>query len=218
MPVNVRVTNLENGRSIVVRVNDRGPFARGRIIDVSEHAAELLGFKERGLARVRVSFISRADLHGLGPAPPSQETPEEVATAVPAAPVDRIESNALPPVAGAAVAPPTMIAGLPKPVETAPVITQAQIPDGTVTEIAVPPGTAIYVQTGAFSTATPASVIATRLYDLGARVYRGVKDGQSIYRVRIGPFQAVEEADAMLSRVQALGHNDVQIVVDSQAS
>jgi cell division protein FtsN len=61
-------------------------------------------------------------------------------------------------------------------------------------------------------------VIATRLYDLGARVYRGVKDGQSIYRVRIGPFQAVEEADAMLSRVQALGHNDVQIVVDSQAS
>lgn len=218
MPVNVRVTNLENGRSIVVRLNDRGPFVRGRIIDVSERAASLLGFKDQGLARVRVSFISRANLHGIGPAPPSQETPEEVATAVPAAPVSRIESTALPPVAGAPVAPPRMVNNLPQPVETETVVTQAQIPDGTVTEVPVPPGTAIYVQTGAFSTSTPAGVIATRLYDLGARVYRGVKDGQTIYRVRIGPFQAVEEADAMLSRVQALGHNDVEIVVDSQTS
>jgi cell division protein FtsN len=49
-------------------------------------------------------------------------------------------------------------------------------------------------------------------------VYRGVKDGQPIYRVRIGPFQNVEQADAMLSRVQALGHNDVEIVVDSETS
>ena len=44
MPVNVRVTNLDNGKSLVVRVNDRGPFAKGRIIDVSERAAKLLGF------------------------------------------------------------------------------------------------------------------------------------------------------------------------------
>ena len=91
MPVNVRVTNLDNGRSIVVRINDRGPFVRGRIIDMSEHAAQLLGFKNQGLARVRVSFISRADLHGLGPAPISEYTPPEVAMAVPAAPVSRIE-------------------------------------------------------------------------------------------------------------------------------
>ncbi len=48
MPVNVRVTNLENGRSIVVRVNDRGPYVNGRIIDLSEHAADLLGFREAG--------------------------------------------------------------------------------------------------------------------------------------------------------------------------
>ena len=44
MPVNVRVTNLDNGKSMVVRVNDRGPYAKGRIIDLSRHAAELLGF------------------------------------------------------------------------------------------------------------------------------------------------------------------------------
>src|SRR5947199_1735458 len=61
LPVNVRVTNLDNGKSLVVRVNDRGPFARGRIIDVSKHAAELLGFYAQGTARVRVTYLGRAD-------------------------------------------------------------------------------------------------------------------------------------------------------------
>ena len=67
MPVNVRVTNLDNGRTAVLRVNDRGPFARGRIIDVSEHAAEVLGFKNQGTAHVRVQYLARAD--GNAPAP-----------------------------------------------------------------------------------------------------------------------------------------------------
>jgi rare lipoprotein A len=218
MPVNVRVTNLDNGRSIVVRINDRGPFVRGRIIDLSEQAAELLGYKDRGLARVRVNFISRADLNSLGPAPPSQETPPEVAMAVPAAPVSRIESSGLPPVEGAKVAPPRAVAGLPQPVQRAPVYVTQQIPDGKVIEVPVPRATAIFVQAGAFSTANPAGVVATKLRDLGAQVSRATKDGQSIYRVRIGPFQAVEDADAMLLRVQEHGHNDVQIVVESQTS
>lgn len=56
MPSIVRVTNLENGKSIVVRVNDRGPFAKNRVIDLSEKAAELLGFKDQGTAKVRVQF------------------------------------------------------------------------------------------------------------------------------------------------------------------
>ncbi len=60
LPVNVRVTNLDNNRSIVLRVNDRGPFHSGRIIDVSERAAELLGFKQAGTARVRVEYLGRA--------------------------------------------------------------------------------------------------------------------------------------------------------------
>ena len=51
----VRVKNLDNGRSITVRINDRGPFIRGRIIDVSRVAAAKLGFKNKGVARVCVS-------------------------------------------------------------------------------------------------------------------------------------------------------------------
>ncbi|MEA5501580.1 septal ring lytic transglycosylase RlpA family protein [Halotia wernerae UHCC 0503] len=58
MPSLVRVTNIENGRSIVLRVNDRGPFARGRIIDVSRRAAQLLGFEGQGTARVKVELMA----------------------------------------------------------------------------------------------------------------------------------------------------------------
>lgn len=57
MPTFVRVTNLSNGRSLVLRVNDRGPFAPGRIIDVSRRAAQLLGFERKGLERVRVQAV-----------------------------------------------------------------------------------------------------------------------------------------------------------------
>src|SRR5882724_10225095 len=78
MPVNVRVTNLDNGRSLIVRVNDRGPFAKGRIIDLSERAAELLDVVQTGTARVRVTYLARADVNG-GPPPP--ETPPAIANA-----------------------------------------------------------------------------------------------------------------------------------------
>jgi rare lipoprotein A len=57
MPSLVRVTNLENGRSIVVRINDRGPFANGRIIDLSRRGAQLLGFQAAGVAKVRVAVL-----------------------------------------------------------------------------------------------------------------------------------------------------------------
>lgn len=67
MPSFVRVTNLENGRSMVVRMNDRGPFARGRIIDMSSKAAELLGFRQAGTARVRVEYVGRAPLEDGAP-------------------------------------------------------------------------------------------------------------------------------------------------------
>jgi len=55
----VRVTNLENGRSVVVRITDRGPFRRGRVIDVSKQAARKLGFLRDGTAKVRVEVVSR---------------------------------------------------------------------------------------------------------------------------------------------------------------
>jgi peptidoglycan lytic transglycosylase len=64
LPSYVRVTNLANARSIVVRVNDRGPYVGGRLIDVSVKTAELLGFYGHGVARVKVEYVGRAPLEG----------------------------------------------------------------------------------------------------------------------------------------------------------
>jgi len=64
LPSYARVTNLKNGRSVIVRVNDRGPFHGGRVIDVSQRTAELLDFKSDGIAKVRVRYVGRARIDG----------------------------------------------------------------------------------------------------------------------------------------------------------
>ena len=64
IPSYARVTNLRNGKSLIVRVNDRGPYHDNRLIDVSNKAAELLEFKSNGVARVRVEYVGRAPLEG----------------------------------------------------------------------------------------------------------------------------------------------------------
>src|SRR5919204_638250 len=64
MPCYARVTNLANGKSLIVRVNDRGPYHGNRLIDVSHKTAELLEFRGNGVARVRVEYVGRAPLEG----------------------------------------------------------------------------------------------------------------------------------------------------------
>jgi peptidoglycan lytic transglycosylase len=64
LPVNAQVTNLQNGRSLIVRINDRGPFKNDRIIDLSRRSAEILGFRKNGTAPVRVKYLRRAPLDG----------------------------------------------------------------------------------------------------------------------------------------------------------
>jgi rare lipoprotein A len=64
LPSYARVTNLSNGRSLIVRVNDRGPYHGNRIIDVSSRAADLLDFRGRGTAWVKVEYVSRAPIEG----------------------------------------------------------------------------------------------------------------------------------------------------------
>lgn len=214
MPVNVRVTNLENGRSIVVRINDRGPYVNGRILDVSEHAADLLGFRQEGLARVRVTFLGRADLNGPGLASAADQTPVAIATAVPAAPVTTVEVGMLPPVTGVAMAAEKPVAVLPTPVEQMILPPLPETVDGQVIEMPVPPTTALYVQAGAFLSLTNANYLASRLSSAGAKVSTGTKDGRPIYRVRVGPFQSVDDADAALTEIEGLGQNDAEIVVD----
>jgi rare lipoprotein A len=215
MPTVVRVTNLENGRSVRLRVNDRGPYARGRIIDVSRHAARLLGFYEKGTARVRVQFEGRAD---VGASPPQTEA--EIASRpsdLRAAPVSSVASNELAPPPGATAAPRAPAPNLPAP--SAPAPTMAPVPDiepdGVVTTVPVPTRTQLWVQAGAFFSRANADRLVERLVYAGyARVSTTSANGRAIYRVRFGPFDRVEDADAMLDKVISKGENGAQIVVE----
>ena len=215
MPVNVRVTNLDNGESLNVRVNDRGPFAKSRIIDVSERAAKLLGFYGQGTARVRVQYVARADLPTGRPQPFGAGTPVEVQNAVPAAPAaGTVETGALPPIPGTNQAPAKPVASLPKPAVSAPAASDAgALPTGQVSRVAVPVATRLYVQVGAFGNYANAARLAARLGP-DVKISAIQRNGQTLYRVCSGPFETTDLADAALSRLMSLGANDAQIVVD----
>ncbi len=64
LPSYARVTNLSNGYSVIVRVNDRGPYSGGRVLDVSSRAADVLGFKGAGSARIKVEYVGQAPMEG----------------------------------------------------------------------------------------------------------------------------------------------------------
>ena len=204
MPTVVRVTNLENGRTIEVRVNDRGPYARGRILDLSRRAAQLLGFESQGTAKVRVQIdvpasIQVASLAGR------RGTDAELAAASPppqAAPVRAVAAQPLAPPPGVSVA-----ANKPVPLPPAPIspptgqaIADTPLPE-TVQVVPVRP-TGIYIQAGAFASIDRAVQLKARLQKFGAvNVTSARVSGMNMYRVRVGPVASVDQADALLSQV-----------------
>lgn len=209
MPVNVRVTNLENGRSIILRVNDRGPFVDGRIIDVSARAAQLLGFYEKGTARVRVTYLSRADL----PAGAPSEGTAAVA-AVRAAPTTAVQVASLDPVA---TPPPAPASDQPEASSYPSPSPERLDSDQSVDAASAPvsSGSHYYVQAGTFAVRENAERLRDRLSATGNLTISSIdRDGRLLYRVRIGPFDDVEAADAALVTLAGLGTTGAQVVVD----
>jgi rare lipoprotein A len=215
MPVNVRVTNLDNGQSLILRVNDRGPFAKGRIIDVSERAAKLLGFSNQGTARVRVQYVARADLPSGKQQPFGAGAPPEVATAAKAAPAAGVEVGALAAIPGTNQAPVKPVASM--PTASAPLLQAGRdpgaLPNGQVSRVAVPPVTRLFVQLGAFGNYQNAARLAAR-FGGDVKISAIQRNGQTLYRVRTGPFDKTDDADAALTRLLNQGANDAQVVVD----
>ncbi len=208
MPVNVRVTNLENGKSLIVRVNDRGPYARGRIIDLSKRAAELLDVVETGTARVRVTYLGRADINGA----PAQETSPDIASTLQAAPTAKVDIAALGILPGSAAAPPGKTHQMPTASIPAQLFADNQ-PTGQVTRVPVPVVTHLYIQLGAFSKQDNAKALLAKVGgDL--RISTLQRGGQTLYRVRSAPLASVADADAALARITGAGANDAHIVVD----
>lgn len=250
LPSIVRVTDLENGRSLDLRVNDRGPFLDGRIIDLSRRAAEALGFARQGTAPVRVRILKRqsievAELAREGVAPggvllarsaaPPVAPPVVVASAArPAVPVGRARSPAFAeaapppgpaPVELAALAPPRAVG---PPVAAPSAIPELRAPrrhfrlaayhlpaQRQLARPAAEPDGHIFIQAGAFAVPGNARRVSARIAGL-ARVEVSAAEigGVALYRVRLGPFASVAEANRVLARVIGSGYTGARLVHD----
>jgi rare lipoprotein A len=202
LPAYVRVTNLQNGRSVVVRVNDRGPFVGNRIIDLSYTAAAKLDMLRNGTALVEVRTIDV-----------SAPLPVVTASTVPPAPA------AGPPAAAAEPAP---SAEPPAPATlSAAAILDAVVPAAAAAAPApapvAPANLSLFVQAGAFSDPANAERLAEKLRRGSyGRVF--VRDdqiaGRRMYRVRIGPVPDVAEFDRVVAALERAGINDAHLALD----
>jgi rare lipoprotein A len=202
LPAYVRVTNLENGRSIVVRVNDRGPFVGNRIIDLSYTAAAKLDMLRNGTAMVEVRALQPVDpagdtnvvaavrrASGPGASGPAAASSASLAdTPLANAPTTGVAAGGTPAT--------PLIA--PAPVTSAPVRT-------------------LFVQAGAFANPENAQRLAEKLRGGGyGKVF--VRDdligGRKLYRVRIGPVPDVPEFDRIVAALEQAGVRDAHLALD----
>jgi rare lipoprotein A len=208
LPSLARVTNLDNGRSIVVRVNDRGPFSGARIIDVSQRAAQLLGFEQQGTAKVRVQVladeskaIADAMRHYGSSTPPqtiaAADTGEPLT--VRGAPISSVETKQL------------------APTQTTPEIHQQlvqTVPKQEVNLVPVMGAGKIFIQAGAFTQMDNAVKMQASLSKFGqTSISDIVINGKLFHRVRVGPTETIPQSDALLARVRSAGAANARAVI-----
>ncbi len=235
LPSLVRVTNLDNGRALIVRINDRGPYAQNRIIDMSRRSAQLLGFEQKGTAKVRVEVLAKESLALADAARHGQ-----LATSV----ADAIETNpvqAAPPVQVASNEPVTTmpeIASQPEPVQQAPVQTasiQAEPLPAPTTLTPAPPTLAQRQQSqtplansaGGIQVLNEKAVIKQETGEtlkgkteggrfLPAPIVKQEKVGHSRIYVQAGAFAQVENANRMRDKLHTLGTQIIPVMVNGK--
>jgi rare lipoprotein A len=212
LPAYVRVTNLQNGRSVVVRVNDRGPFVGNRIIDLSYAAASRLDMLRNGTAMVEVRALDPSAPRGQG-APLLAAAPVPVPVPVPpSSPAGAAASSAPPGIAPAAAATPTAPIS---PASPAAPISSAAPTAPTAPATGARP--VLFVQAGAFADPANAERLATSLRGGGyGKIF--VRDdliaGRKMYRVRIGPVPDVPEFDRIVAALEHAGVHDAHLALD----
>ncbi len=208
MPSMVRVTNLENGRSIVLRINDRGPFVDDRIIDLSREAARLLGMEKQGVAQVRVNVMEASENSSefiLPPVDKSESLPklnaQPTGGVVVARDIDQPNSSD------------TQVVQPSHSDQPSQDVTTNQVSE-EFTQLEPNPGK-IYVQIGAFTIQENAQRLGkiVRSYGLTDITPVSISD-QTFYRVRIGPIDDVEYADHLIKMLDVQGVKDAHIVID----
>lgn len=186
LPSYVRVTNISNGRSVIVRVNDRGPFLRGRLIDLSYAAAHRLGYINAGSAQVEVELLTH-DAIARMPSP-TDAPATQLASAQPAS-----------------LAAATTNSTAPAPGEVRPLALSPSNPASPAQLIGADANTA-YLQLGAFSSHANAARLMARvqaeLDSLSDQVLLLSEAGR--YRLQIGPFPSINEARSTAGRIALL--------------
>jgi len=213
LPAYVRVTNLTNGRSVIVRVNDRGPFVGHRIIDLSYSAAAKLDMLRDGTAMVEVRSIDP----GAPLAAPGSPLTARASSPAELAPRAATSSTSAAPTAARATATTSAPAAAPAtatPATATPATATTPAAGATVITPLPPP---LFIQAGAFADPRNAMRLADRLKGGG---YGGVfvrEDpiaGRTLYRVRIGPVANVPEYDRIVTSLEKAGVHDAHLALD----
>ena len=233
LPSIIRVTNMQNGRSLYLRVNDRGPFANDRVLDVSERAASLLGFKNQGTTKVKIEVIPDASREVANLAKAGHDTGGyEVAmnrnkmtprTRSIVESTNTLENEGFVVPQGKPVPPVTQITltepgrGVTTP-QRKPVEGQRQrvyMPEPTSAPVPASFDGRIFVQAGSFSLEQNALNYSNQLSSLApSKVYLARVDNSPFYRVRLGPFASRAQADTILAQLQQGGNSNAVIVID----
>ena len=192
LPSRVRVTNLENGRQLVLRVNDRGPFVDGRLIDVSRRAAQLLGFYRKGLAEVRVEYLGLDHLEPDVPWP--VDSPKtHVANGTPSATATAYEVASSAASSAAARNPP-------------------QAENGR-TAAGGSRSRGFLVEAAALEKRDDADLLSAVVRSLGTvAVEPERRGGRVVYAVRIGPVDSDDEAATILAQLNRAGLTESHII------
>lgn len=204
LPSYVKVTNLENGREVIVRVNDRGPFVGPRIIDLSKRSAEVLDFKNKGKANVRVQYIGPAPLNDRGQHLMAMNRELQKGTSLKRMIAKANGNMDRGDVQIAAAEPET---GVPE------VATVAYTkPAKTMPKAAI--GEDYYVQVGSYGDHNNAERVRAQLASVWP-VQMMQLDGVNgtVYRVRIGPLNNDDDAKTALEHAISLGYSDARLIV-----
>lgn len=215
LPSYVEVTALDTGRTILVRVNDRGPFVTSRIIDLSRRAAQLLGTERKGVARVRVRRVypSEADKLALRWGRPASERP--YATGTELAMLNQRFANRSPgPAAPPRVA--AVVPAAPAVVPVAPAVVPAVPATPAVATVPVVPAVAVPV--GGFFVQVAAVGNRARAEEIAEMVAGRIEPAGTLWRVRMGPYKSETDATSALAQVRADGYQEARLVVIASGS
>ncbi len=219
LPAIARLTNLENGRQIVVRINDRGPADPARLVGVTRRVAELLGAANQQAFRVRLQVLDgesrqlAAELQGRATGPAQAAPPPQVT----AAPRGGVQAESLAPPAGAAAGRQRVAAAPATVTQAASAAPAPAIPLRLPEQVsqASPRSGQLAIECGAFGSTSAAGLMQSRLAGFGARMqadYDAPRDRSVV--VRIGPLATLSQAEGTLRRVLPAGCLDGRIIVE----